>query len=103
MKEVTKIFHLSDIHIRLFDRHTEYREVFEKTYELIKNSGIYDSEEVLREIFKATKRYPENILLFSSFAKKSNLNAIELMEKINLSGVAFEKFMAERVYLLISD
>ena len=36
MKELTKIFHLSDIHIRLFDRHTEYREVFEKTYELIK-------------------------------------------------------------------
>ena len=31
-----KIYHLSDIHIRLFSRRTEYEQVFQKTYEYLR-------------------------------------------------------------------
>ena len=36
-KRVQKIFHLSDIHIRLFQRHVEYQYIFEKCYDFIRN------------------------------------------------------------------
>lgn len=34
-KKVDNIFHLSDIHIRLYQRQEEYKEVFEKTYSIL--------------------------------------------------------------------
>ena len=38
-KELKTIHHLADIHIRNLKRHTEYREVFDKTYEKIKENS----------------------------------------------------------------
>ena len=35
LKMIRKLFHLSDIHIRLFTRHEEYNEIFEKLYKEI--------------------------------------------------------------------
>jgi len=31
-KFITKIYHMADIHIRKYDRHEEYKEVFERLY-----------------------------------------------------------------------
>jgi DNA repair exonuclease SbcCD nuclease subunit len=38
LAQVDYIVHLSDVHIRLTKRHDEYREVFSKVYEFIKNT-----------------------------------------------------------------
>jgi 3',5'-cyclic AMP phosphodiesterase CpdA len=35
IKQIDKIFHISDIHIRTLKRHTEYRYVFENLFEYI--------------------------------------------------------------------
>jgi len=43
--ELKKIIHISDIHVRINDRHTEYREVFDRLYSYISN--IDDSVVVL--------------------------------------------------------
>lgn len=32
MKSIKRIFHISDVHIRLFTRHDEYKQIFEKLY-----------------------------------------------------------------------
>ena len=37
-REFTHIIHVADIHVRLTKRHTEYREVFQKFYDDVKNS-----------------------------------------------------------------
>jgi len=40
--EITHIYHLSDIHIRNTQRHIEYKQVFERTYNLgTYNLGTY--------------------------------------------------------------
>jgi len=36
LKEINRIFHISDVHIRNFKRHEEYNRVFEKLYDYIK-------------------------------------------------------------------
>lgn len=38
LENIDYIVHVADIHIRNWKRHTEYREVFEKLYELVKSS-----------------------------------------------------------------
>ncbi len=38
LEKVDYIIHVADVHIRNWKRHTEYREVFDKLYELVKNS-----------------------------------------------------------------
>ena len=69
-KELKKVIHVSDIHIRLFKRHREYREVFEALY-----SQIGDSEDfvilVSGDILHAkTDLSPEMIALASEFLKR---------------------------------
>ena len=59
----------------------------EEAFKLIKNTKICDSEDIIQDIFKITKGYPENILLFAAYAKNSNLNAVELMNQIESSGI----------------
>ena len=38
--EIKYIYHLSDIHIRNTQRHDEYKEIFERTYQKIKSQTI---------------------------------------------------------------
>lgn len=40
---IDKIFHIADIHIRNFKRHTEYREVFERMYTYLENNVTENS------------------------------------------------------------
>jgi DNA repair exonuclease SbcCD ATPase subunit len=66
---VDKIFHLADIHIRNFRRHDEYREVFQRTYEYIKeNKGpssiIYIAGDL---VHSKTELSPELVHLLSNF------------------------------------
>lgn len=42
-KEINWIFHISDLHIRNLQRHNEYRSVFNKFLNEVKNSGLEDS------------------------------------------------------------
>lgn len=42
-KKITHIYHLADLHIRNLKRHTEYRLVFERFLENVKNDGIESS------------------------------------------------------------
>lgn len=42
-KKITHIYHLADLHIRNLKRHNEYRLVFQKFLDSVKNDGIEDS------------------------------------------------------------
>ena len=67
-KELKTIHHLADIHIRNLKRHTEYREVFNKTYEKIKensdNAIIYIGGDVVHAKLDMS---PELVDLTSDF------------------------------------
>ena len=39
LKKIKTIHHLSDIHVRNLKRHTEYRQVFDKVYDRIKQNS----------------------------------------------------------------
>jgi len=72
MNKVSKIFHISDIHIRNFKRHSEYRRVFNKLYDYIeknKDEGsiIYLGGDIVHSKNEIT---PELIELTSSFLNK---------------------------------
>ena len=69
---VEKIFHLADIHIRLFKRNNEYREVFQNLYEEIKKEKTENSIIVVAgDIFHSKgEMTPESVLLASDFFKK---------------------------------
>lgn len=72
-KEIKYIFHLSDIHIRNTKRHTEYKEVFSRTFEKIK-SLIGDSKSCLivvtgDVVHAKTELSPEAVSLTYKFFK----------------------------------
>ena len=66
-----KILHVADIHIRNYQRHKEYREVFKKLYtaakELPSNSIIYVAGDI---VHNKTDISPELISITSEFLKK---------------------------------
>lgn len=68
-KNVDKIFHLADIHIRPYKRHSEYRQVFQALYESIKSRKTSESIiVVLGDIVHAkTEMTPELIDIVSEF------------------------------------
>ncbi len=74
----------------------------EEAFKLMGEAGISASYEVARDIFKITRGYPENILLFSAFADNSNLPCRELADKITSSEIGFEKLIPELVYNSVS-
>ncbi len=43
MSKLKKIYHIADVHIRNVKRHKEYRQVFEKMFEGIRNRGTEDA------------------------------------------------------------
>jgi len=43
MKKLKKIYHIADVHIRNVKRHKEYRQIFEKMFDEIRNRGVEDS------------------------------------------------------------
>jgi DNA repair exonuclease SbcCD ATPase subunit len=72
IKEVDKIFHLADIHIRNYKRHEEYREVFDKAYKYInkhktENSIIYIGGDL---VHSKTDISPELVEMLSNFLNK---------------------------------
>lgn len=72
--ELKKVIHISDIHIRLFRRHAEYRQVFEKLYSQISRM-VDDVEEsvilITGDILHAKiDLSPEAVQLTSEFFKK---------------------------------
>ena len=70
-KKLKTIHHLSDIHIRNLKRHNEYRQVFAKTYDRIKQNSkdsiIYIGGDIAHAKLDMS---PELVDLISEFFKK---------------------------------
>jgi|694.fasta_scaffold49812_2 exonuclease SbcC len=67
---VKKIYHMADIHIRIYDRHDEYRGVFKKLYELIKNDSNDSIIVICGDILHSKNELsPECIQLVIEFLK----------------------------------
>lgn len=66
---ITKIIHISDVHIRNFKRHEEYRKVFKKLYKFIKEN--HDEETLIYLagdiVHSKTDMTPELVLMVSDF------------------------------------
>ena len=69
--KLLKIFHLSDIHIRLFKRHDEYRECFQTVYNQLRQEDTTDSVIVVAgDVLHAkTDMSPEMVVLATEFLK----------------------------------
>jgi DNA repair exonuclease SbcCD nuclease subunit len=70
--KLEKVIHMADIHIRLFQRHGEYRDAFDKLYKELKkldltNSAIVVAGDILHAKLDMS---PEMIDLASDFLKK---------------------------------
>jgi DNA repair exonuclease SbcCD ATPase subunit len=69
MVAYTKLFHLSDIHVRQHQRHDEYREVFEELYRMLREQG--DARSILvctgDVLHSKTQLTPECIALTREF------------------------------------
>ena len=68
-KRINHILHISDIHIRLHARHEEYRDVFRRTYDMMKKYPHPDTIIVITGdiLHSKTQLTPECICLFKEF------------------------------------
>lgn len=85
-KTITTIYHMADIHIRVLERHDEYREVFDKVCEYFKaipetkeNSVVVICGDIFHDRSKLT---PECILLFKDFVD----NLTKLIDVVIIAG-----------------
>jgi len=69
-----------------------------EAFELIRQTGVSDSEEVIQDICAITSGYPESIFLFANLVKDVNLRPSELIGRIQVSGKNFENFITEYLY-----
>ena len=68
-KKYNKIYHISDIHIRSLERHTEYQEVFDRLYTFLKNDIKLDNLIAITGdiIHEKDNLKPETVLLCRKF------------------------------------
>lgn len=74
---VRYVYHIADIHIRVLERHLEYRQVFNTLYEYLKSQDHLENSIIVicGDIFHNKDRFiSETILLFDDFIK--NLTSI---------------------------
>ena len=71
METVKRIYHIGDVHCRLLQRHKEYREVFDRMFHTIKETGTDESLIVLVGdiVHSKTDMTPELVSLVSYFLK----------------------------------
>ena len=71
MPKIERIFHISDIHIRLYHRQKEYQDVFEKLYDYIKKSSSPSNTEIIiitgDLLHSKNNLSPESILITQNF------------------------------------
>ena len=71
MSKIERIFHISDIHIRLYHRQKEYQDVFEKLYDYIKKSSSSSNTEIIiitgDLLHSKNNLSPESILITQNF------------------------------------
>lgn len=69
--KIQRIFHISDIHIRLYNRQKEYQDVFQKLYDYIKNSCSSNLKEIIiitgDLLHSKNNLSPESILVTQNF------------------------------------
>lgn len=68
---ISKIYHISDVHIRTYTRHREYKEVFERVFKYIKDTKDEDSIIVLGGdiVHSKTDLSPELVQTVTAFLK----------------------------------
>lgn len=71
MKTVTKIYHISDLHIRIYKRHKEYEQVFKRLFQYIQETKTEESIIFLGGdiVHNKTDMSPELIEVTSNFLK----------------------------------
>lgn len=71
MKTISKIYHISDLHIRLYKRHKEYEQVFKRLFQYIQDTKTEDSIIFLGGdiVHNKTDMSPELIETTSNFLK----------------------------------
>jgi DNA repair exonuclease SbcCD ATPase subunit len=83
VSEFTHLFHVADIHIRLTKRHAEYREVFQRLYDAVKNSPPATLVCVLGDVCHSKSDLsPECVQMVSEFLT----NLADLRETILIPG-----------------
>lgn len=84
MREIDKIFHIADIHIRNLKRHKEYKKVFKNLYKEIKKRKTEDSLIVVAGdiVHSKTEMSPELVDMVSEFFK----NLTNLCDTIVITG-----------------
>ena len=69
--KIERIFHISDIHIRLYNRQKEYQDVFQKLYDYIKKSSSATRREIIiitgDLLHSKNNLSPESILITQNF------------------------------------
>jgi len=69
--KINRIFHISDIHIRLYHRQKEYQDIFEKLYDYIKKSSLSNHQEIIvitgDLLHSKNNLSPESILITQNF------------------------------------
>jgi len=70
IKKIERIFHISDIHIRLYNRQKEYQDVFQKLYDYIKQNSSTQREIIVITgdlLHSKNNLSPESILITQDF------------------------------------
>ena len=76
IKQIDKIFHIADVHIRNVKRHKEYKIVFKRLYSYIKkntttNSVIYVAGDI---VHAKTDMSPELVDMVSDFFRSDTIS-----------------------------
>ena len=84
MKQIKKIFHIADVHIRNLKRHKEYTEVFNRLYDYIKSEKDENSIIVLAGdiVHAKTDMTPEVVDMTQNFLKSLS----DILPTILISG-----------------
>lgn len=102
MTLISKIFHISDIHLRLYKRHAEYQQVFNRLYQFIDKNKDSDSviflggdivhnknemspeliEMVSDLLFQCAQRCPTIVICGNHDATLNNLNRLDALSPI---------------------
>ena len=72
-EKVSSIYHIADVHIRVMERHCEYKEVFERLYTFLSSKKDISTSIVVicGDVFHNKDRFvSETILLFNEFIKE---------------------------------
>lgn len=76
----------------------------QEAFKILKNNGTEETESVFRQIFQASRGYPESLLLFSNAVKILNTSSFELMKQYyEQDKKGFEEFIYGKLLYSIPE